>query len=143
MTTTMDRAGTSVGVTLARRWYAVVGAGALLLTAGHIWGAIGGGSRFDAPLVLGGIAIGVLALAAMAWVTAGGAWRTVVAWLGIGAGALPFAVAVWIAFTRASLDAQVLVGIPAILALAAGVRMAMARAGAGPQSAGRNQKVAR
>ncbi len=112
---------------LARAWYAVVGGGALLLTAGHTWEALTAGSRFDAPLVFAGIGVGMLSLAAAAWVVATGRWRALSAWAGIVAAFLPLAVAMWIVMTTASLDAQALVGVPTLIGLAAGIRMAVAR----------------
>ncbi len=112
---------------LARAWYVIVGGAAVLLSAVHTWDALAAGSRFDAPLILGGIAVGALSLAAVTWVVARGRWRALIAWSGIGAGFLPLAVAMGIALTTASLDAQALVGVPAVIGLAAALRMAVAR----------------
>jgi hypothetical protein len=128
MNATADSDRPSRSLDLARAWYVVVGGAALLLTAGHAWGALAAGSRFDAPLVIGGIAVGILSLAAAAWVAAPGRWCTLLAWSGIVAGFAPLAVALWIAVTTASIDAQAFVGVPALIGLVAGLRMAVARA---------------
>ena len=117
----------SVSLRLARSWYVIVGAGALLLSAGHTLGAMTAGSRSDAPLVAAGVMIGSLSLAAAAWVVARGGARAALAWLGIAAALAPFAVASWIALTSASLDAQVAVAVPTLIALTAAMRMATAR----------------
>lgn len=113
---------------MSRAWYLFVGGAALLATAGHVSGAMGGGSRFDGPLVVAGVAIGALSLAAGAWVLSPRHWRGALAWSGIAAGFVPLAVGSWIAVTSAAMDAQVLVGVPTLVGLVAMVRMAMARA---------------
>ncbi|MCV0402932.1 MAG: hypothetical protein K5924_04370 [Chloroflexi bacterium] len=99
----------------------------MLLTAGHTWEALTAGSRFDAPLVLAGIAVGTLSLAAAAWIGATGRWRGLSVWAGIVAAFLPLAVAMWIVMTTASLDAQALAAVPTLIGLTAGIRMAVAR----------------
>lgn len=119
--------GPSGTLTLARAWYAFIGAVLLLLTAGHVWGAVEG-SRFDPPIVAGGLAVGVLAILASAWVLSTRSIRSVVAWLGILALVGPFAVVFWITLTTASGDAIALAAVPFALALAAAGRMAIARA---------------
>ena len=125
----------SASLRLARSWYVTVGAGALLLSAAHTFGAMTASSRFDAPLVVAGVSIGALALAAAAWVVSQGTARAALAWLGIAAALAPLAVAFWIALTSASLDAQVAVAIPALIGLIAALRMAAARANARATSA--------
>jgi hypothetical protein len=111
---------------LARCWYLILGGGALFLTANHALGALDG-SRFDAPLVMAGIAVGVLAVAAAAWVVSSGMPRAIAAWLGVLAGFAPLAVAFWLAATTAGTDAQVLAAVPTVLGLLAAARMALAR----------------
>ncbi|MDQ3689168.1 MAG: hypothetical protein M3406_03875 [Chloroflexota bacterium] len=122
----------SGSLTLARSWYVLAGGGALLLTAGHTFGAITSGSRFDAPLAAAGIGIGAFALAAAAWVVSRSAARAAGAWVGIVVGFAPFGVAGWRAATTASLDAQVLAGVPAMIGVLAAVRMTVARVHASP-----------
>jgi hypothetical protein len=109
------------------RGYTVLGAGTLLLTAGRISGALTGGSRFDPPVVAGGLALGLLASGAAAWVVSADRLRAGVAWAGIGAGAATFLVAFWIGATTASMDAVFFAGVPTVIALAAAARMAWAR----------------
>jgi len=116
----------SRSLNLARAWYAVLGLGALILTAGHVSGAFQG-SRFDAPLVAGGLALGLLAIGASVWVGVAGP-RAVVVWAGIAAGVLAFLILFGIAAQTPSADVLLLAGIPTALALAAGARMAFAQA---------------
>jgi hypothetical protein len=111
---------------LARAWYAVIGAGAVLLTGGEIVGDFNPGSVVDVPNLAAGLAVGLLAIGAAAWVLASSPFRAAVAWVGIAAGIAPFAWLLWIAVTTAH-DAIALAGVPAALALAAAVRMVFAR----------------
>jgi hypothetical protein len=118
--------GPQGSLSLARVWYAVVGAGALLLTGGEIIGDFNPGSVVDVPNLAAGLAVGLLAIGAAAWVLARGPLRAAVAWIGIVAGVAPFAWLFWIAATTAR-DAILLAGVPAVLALTAAVRMVLAR----------------
>lgn len=111
---------------LARAWYLVIGAGALLLTGGEIMGDFSPGAVVDLPNLVAGVGVGVTAIAAAAWVLARSPFRTAVAWIGIVAGMAPFAWLFWIAATTAR-DAIWLAGVPTVLALAAAVRMVFAR----------------
>jgi hypothetical protein len=111
---------------VARSWYLILGGGTLFLTANHAV-AVLDGSRFDAPLVLAGIAVGLLAVAAAAWVVSSGMPRAVVACVGIVAGPAPLAVAFWLTVTTARGDAQMLAAVPTVLGLLAAARMALAR----------------
>ena len=120
----------SRSLSLARAWYGLLGAGALMLTAGEIVGDLSPGATVDLPNLAAGTAVGMLMLAAAAWVVAAGRTQTILAWLGIVAGVLPFALLLWIALNTASPDAIALAVVPTVLAMLAGVRMALARAGA-------------
>lgn len=113
-------------LTLARIWYALVGGGALLLTGGEIIGDFNPGSVVDLPNLAAGLAVGMLAISAATWVMAPSPVRAAVVWIGIAAGAAPFAWLFWIAATTAR-DAIWLAGVPTVLALAAAVRMVVAR----------------
>jgi hypothetical protein len=113
-------------LTLARDWYLVIGGGALLLTGGEIIGDFSPGSVVDLPNLAAGLAVGVLTIGAAAWVLARGLLRVAVAWIGIAAGVAPFVQLFWIAATTAR-DAIWLAGVPTVLALAAAVRMVLAR----------------
>ena len=113
-------------LTLARIWYLVIGAGALLLTGGEITGDFSPGSVVDLPNLAAGLAVGVLGIGAAAWVQARSPFRAAIAWIGIAAGVAPFAWLFWIAATTAR-DAIWLAGVPTVLALAAAVRMVVAR----------------
>lgn len=126
----MDRRP-SVTLALARGWYGFVGALFLLLTGGHVWGAIQG-SAFDPPIVAGGLAVGVLAILAAAWVLSPTRLRAAVAWAGILALVAPFAMLFWIAAATASADAVALAAVPSVLAVAAAARMMVARTRATP-----------
>ena len=112
---------------LARAGYVVLGVGLLLLTAGHISAAASGGARLDVPIVIAGMSVGLLVLAAGAWVTSAGRLRGRAAWAGIAAGAGAFLYALWVAVTTAGMDAVAFVGVPTALVLAAGGRLAWAR----------------
>lgn len=112
---------------LARAAYIVLGIGVLLVTAGHISGAATGGARLDLPIVIAGIGLGLLVLAAGAWVTSPGRLRGGTAWAGIVAGVGGFLYAFWIAVTSAGMDAVAFVGVPTALVLVAGGRLAWAR----------------
>ncbi len=68
---------------LARGWYGLMGGVTLLMTAGHVSGAVAGGSRLDPPLVAGGLGVGSFALAAAVWVTTEDRLKSVAVWLGI------------------------------------------------------------
>ena len=110
---------------LARSWYAVLGAGALALTAGHVSGAMSG-SRFDPPLVLAGLLLGVVAIGAAAWVSSPGLLRRAVSWAGIVGATLPFLWLTWVGLTSA-LSAIGYAVVPDVIALAAAARMSAAR----------------
>lgn len=118
----------SLTLRLARAWYGVVGLGTLLMTAGHVTEGIAGGARFDAPIVAVGLAVGLSAVAAAAWVVAQDRMRAVAAWIGIAAVAAGFLYALWLAVTTAGTDAVVFIAVPTVIALAAAARMALARA---------------
>lgn len=113
-------------LTLARIWYLVIGGGALLLTGGEIVGDFSPGSVVDLPNLAAGLAVGVLAIGAAAWVLARGPLEAAVAWIGIAAGMAPFVWLFWIAATTAR-DAIWLAGVPTVLAVAAAIRMVFAR----------------
>ena len=119
----------SGSLTLARGWYLVIGAGSLLITGGEIIGDFSPGSVVDVPNLAAGLAVGMLAIGAAAWVQARSPLRAAVAWIGIAAGLAPFAWLFWIAATTAR-DAIWLAGVPTVLAVAAAVRMVFARIGA-------------
>jgi len=119
------------GLRLARAWYAVIGLVALVMTTGHVSGAMSG-SRFDPPIVAIGLGVGALTLAAAAWVGSPDRTKAMVAWLGIIAGLGPFAWGLTVAVTTAQ-DAIALAGIPSLVALGAawamaGTRLAASRA---------------
>lgn len=113
---------------VARGWYAVLGAGALILTGGEILGDLNPGSVVDVPNLVAGIAVGILTLAAAVWVVHPGRIRAASAWLGIIAGFAPFAWLFWIALNTAAADAIALAAVPTVLAVLAGARMAAAMA---------------
>jgi hypothetical protein len=113
-------------LTLARIWYALIGGGALILTASEIKTDFDPGSVVDLPNLAAGLAVGMLAIGAAVWVLTASPVRAAVAWLGIAAGVAPFAWLFWIAATTAR-DAIWLAAVPTVLALAAAVRMALAR----------------
>jgi hypothetical protein len=114
---------------LARNWYGLVGGVTLLMTAGHVWGALAGGSRLDPPVVAGGLGVGALALVAAIWVPTEDRLKSAAVWLGIVGVAVGCLIALWIAVTSAGTDAVIFVGIPTLVALAAAARMAVAAAG--------------
>jgi hypothetical protein len=124
MPETVERSAT---LNLARAWYGVLGAGALILTSGEILDDFNPGSVVDVPNLAAGIAVGVLMLAAAAWVVSPGRVRAAVAWVGIVAGVAPFAVLLWITVNTASADAIALAAVPTVLAMLAGIRMTVAR----------------
>lgn len=115
----------STSLRLARSWYAVVGIGALVLTAGHLMGALQG-SALDPPIVAAGLAIGVTATAAAAWVGLTGS-RAVMVWIGIAAGVIAFLVVFALAARTPTIDVLLLAGIPTALAMAAAARLGLAQ----------------
>ena len=115
-----------LSLALARGWYAILGAGGVLATAGSIAGALSG-SMFEWYLAVAGIGIGLLAIGAAAWVEARNGLRAIVAWLGIVAlGAVFLLPLTWrLGSLRDTLLYAVL---PAAVGLLAAARMAWARA---------------
>ena len=71
-----------LSLALARGWYALLGALAVLATLGGVAGTLSG-SRFEWYLGVAGIGVGLLALGAALWVNARSRGRAIVAWLGI------------------------------------------------------------
>jgi hypothetical protein len=110
---------------LARGFYLLAGLGALAMTGSHVLGAFQG-SRFDPPIVTLGLLVGLLTLAAAAWVVRGSGLRAIAAWLGIVAGLAVFGVLLWIVATTAA-SAIPYAAVPTLIALAAAARMAAAR----------------
>ena len=112
----------------ARAWYAVIGVAALLVTASEILGDFTPGAVVDVPNLAAGLAVGLLAICAAAWVEARGRLRAAVTWLGIAAGFAPFAWLFWIAVSTTSIDAILLAAVPTAVAGLAAVRMVLGRA---------------
>ena len=111
---------------LARGWYALLGAGALLVTGGSIAGTLSG-SMFEWTHAMAGIGIGLLSLGAALWVQARNRVRAVVAWLGIVALAAVFALP--LTWDLGSLRDRILYAVlPATLGFLVAARMAWARA---------------
>ena len=117
-----------VSLTLARSWYALLGGGALAITASEIVGDLSPGSVVDVPNLAAGLVVGVLMLAAAGWVGDRGGLRTSLAWVGIVAGVLPFAWLLWVALNTGAPDAIALAAVPTALAVLAASRMGVARA---------------
>ena len=108
---------------LARALVGIIGAGALIMA---ISGLSSGNSLTD-PVFPAGLALGVLAVGATAWVVTPGLLPAIVTWLGLlGLGVM--VVAFWtMAFQTPSPDVLALFAIPAALVVLAMVRMALAR----------------
>lgn len=112
----------------ARAWYAVIGVAALLVTAGEMSGDFTPGAVVDVPNLAAGLAVGLLAIGAAAWVEGRGPLQAAVTWLGIAAGFAPFAWLFWIALNTTSLDAILLAAVPTAVAGVAALRMVLGRA---------------
>lgn len=112
-------------VALARAWYAVVGAGAFVMTGVHLYDG-SRGSRLDPRLVILGLAIGALSLAAATAPSRDRPVRLGISWLGVLAGAGPFAYLLWIGLTSAQ-GALAYIVPPVLLAFGAALVLARAR----------------
>jgi hypothetical protein len=115
-----------LSLALARGWYAILGAGGVLATAGSIAGTLSG-SMFEWYLAVAGIGIGLLAIGAAAWVEARSRVRAFVASLGIIALSAVF---LWPLTWRlgSPRDTVLYAALPAAVGLLAAARMAWARA---------------
>jgi hypothetical protein len=108
---------------LARALVGVIGAGALIMA---VSGLSSGNSLTD-PVFPAGLALGVLAVGATAWVVTPGLLPAIVTWLGLlGLGVMVVAFGT-MAFQTPSPDVLALFAIPAALVVLAMVRMALAR----------------
>ena len=87
---------------LSRAVFAVIGAGALLLTIG---GLIGGASLTD-PVFPGGLVLGVTALGAAICADGAARWKIAIAWLGIVAGLIGVARFGWSSFVESPVGAD-------------------------------------
>lgn len=135
---------------LARGVYALLGIGTLLVAISETFGDLSSGCRLaltqaemdlaeteqcvvflDLPFTGAMALLGLLALAAAAWVTAPDRLRATVAWLGIGAGVAAFVIPMWlvVAEPTSRADVYTLAAIPLVVGLAAAARLAAARIG--------------
>ena len=102
--TTLSSAATmSIWFALSRAVFAIIGAGALLMSIG---GLTGGASLTD-PVFPAGLVLGVTALGAAIWADGAARWKIVVAWLGIAAVLLGVGIFGWFVFTDFDIGADV------------------------------------
>lgn len=112
----------------ARGIIGLVGIGALVMTVSNVTS----GQSVSDPIVPAGLALGLLAAAAAAWPDAPSPWQAVAVWLGLLAIGAAVVVLVGNALRTPSADVMALVAIPCAILIAAGIRVAIARAEAGP-----------
>ena len=113
---------------LARASFALVGAVALLAGVGQLTGALTGSARLDWLPVVWGVALGLGALAAAAWVRTARGPRAVAAWTGIAA---VLATSLWplyylVSHPDAGPDVMALALIPTLVGLTCSSVMAVA-----------------
>ena len=115
----------SVWFALSRAVFAVIGAGALLLTIG---GLIGGASLTD-PVFPGGLVLGVTALGAAIWADGAARWKIAIAWLGIAAVLIGVARFGWSSFVESPVgpDAYAIILVPAALIVLSAIGMIRGR----------------
>ncbi|HET7645541.1 MAG TPA: hypothetical protein VFM03_03585 [Candidatus Limnocylindria bacterium] len=121
---------TSSWFSLSRAVFALVGAGALLMSLG---GLTSGASLSD-PVFPAGIALGAFGLGAAAWADAPERWRAAVTWVGVAAVLVGLGVFAWFVFGDPDIGADVypyfLVPAAVLLAATVGVARGRVRAGA-------------
>lgn len=110
---------------LSRAAFAVIGAGALLLTIG---GLIGGASLTD-PVFPGGLVLGVTALGAAIWADGAARWKVAIAWLGIAAVLIGVARFGWASFVESPVgpDAYAIILVPAAIIVLSAIGMIRGR----------------
>lgn len=108
---------------LARATVGVIGLGALLMAGGNLTS----GASLTDPVFPAGLAMGILAVGAAAWVETPGALPALVTWLGLLALVVALGVLGTFVVRTPSPDAIALFAVPAVLVLAAVVRLAVAR----------------
>ena len=115
----------SVWFALSRAVFAVIGAGALLLTIG---GLIGGASLTD-PVFPGGLVLGVTALGAAIWAGGGAGWQVAITWLGVAALLIGIGIFGWFSFvaTPVGPDANAIILVPAALIVLSAIGMIRGR----------------
>jgi len=118
----------AVTLALTRGLYVAIGAGALLMT---VSGVMGGESLAD-PSFLGGLALGIAALAAALWVEDPRPSRAVAAWLGIDAPVIAIALLGVMLMPTDDPSVIALIAVPAVVLALAAARMTWARVQAGP-----------
>jgi hypothetical protein len=113
---------------LSRALFVVVGLGALAMAIGNL----ASGSSLADPVFPLGLALGAFMVAAGAWTVAPGAARAAAVWLGLLAVAIGIgAFGVMVAGGPNPMDVVAYWAVPSLLVGAAGVRIAIARTGAG------------
>ena len=115
-----------LSLALARGWYTLLGALAVLATLGGVAGTLSG-SMFEWYLAVAGIGVGLLSLGAALWVQARTRTRAIVAWLGIVALGCAFLIPLTWSLGSAR-DMIVYAVLPTTVGLLAAGRMALARA---------------
>lgn len=112
----------------ARGIIGLVGIGALFMTVSNVTS----GQSMSDPIIPAGLALGLLAAAAAAWLDAPAPWQAAVVWLGLVAVGAAVVMLMVMALRTPSADVIALAGIPSAILVAAAVRVAMARVEAGP-----------
>ncbi|HEU5324516.1 MAG TPA: hypothetical protein VFV59_01400 [Candidatus Limnocylindria bacterium] len=126
---------------LSRGVYALVGAGALLLSLG----GLSDGEALSDPVFPAGLALGILSLGAAAWADAPERWRAAVTWLGVVAVVVGLATFAWFVFGDPDISADVypLFLVPAAVLLVATAGVARGRLAAGALGAEPQRSTAR
>ena len=119
----------SIWFALSRAVFAIIGAGAMLLTIG---GLIGGASLTD-PVFPAGLALGVTALGAAIWAEGAAGWQVAITWLGIAAVLIGVGIFGWFSFvaTPVGPDAYALILVPAAIIVLSAIGMVRGRMAAG------------
>jgi hypothetical protein len=113
---------------VARMFYALVGLGTLLMTAGLVSSYLGPGAAVELRAPIVGVLVGVLSIAAAVLVSGrptAGMTRHILAWAGIAAGIAPFLWLLALGITSATSALGVTL-VPLVVALPAAVVMARA-----------------
>ena len=118
----------SIWFALSRAVFAVIGAGALLVT----FGGLTGGASLTDPVFPGGIVLGVTALGAAIWADGAAQWKVAIAWLGIAAVLIGVGIFGWSSFVESPVgpNAYAIILVPLAIIVLAAIGMVRGRVAA-------------